>query len=280
MQPFPPDHYVKVGPWKTRYWTAGKNGPALILVHGLGGTVENWMHNIGPLSQHHRVYAVDLPGFGRTDKLPLTRSLYELVDFMVAFMDALNLDKASFAGNSLGGGLVLQFAARHPGRTEKLILVASAGLGREVVADLRACSLPLLGEWFTRPSRDATTSLWRKILHDPALVTDDLVDMSYGLYCLPGARRSLLATLRAGIDIFGQRRHLLRELERNLAAVTAPVLVVWGRQDRILPLKHAEAARKLLVRPEVYVFEECGHMPQLEHPDRFNELALHVLAGD
>jgi pimeloyl-ACP methyl ester carboxylesterase len=279
MYPLPPDNYVKVGPWNTRYWTAGADGPVILLVHGLGGSVENWMANIGPLSQHHRVYAMDLPGFGRTDKTPLTRSLYDLVDFIPEFMDTLDIEKASLAGNSLGGGLILQFAAQHPARTEKLVLVDNAGLGREVRLDLRLCVVPLLGEWLTRPSRDAVASLWRKIVYDPALVTDELVDMSYDLYCLPGTKKALLATMRAGINICGQRGKLLRELQRNLRAITAPALITWGRQDGIIPLKHAETGRKLLVRSQVYVFDECGHMPQFEHPDRFNEVVLNFLAS-
>jgi pimeloyl-ACP methyl ester carboxylesterase len=278
MLPYPPDNYVKVGHYNTRYWTAGEQGPAVLLVHGLGGSVENWVANMGPLSESHRVYALDLPGFGRTDKLPLTRSLYDVVDFIGAFMDEVGIDKASFIGNSLGGGLILQFAAQYPQRTEKLVLVDAAGLGREVVFDIRACALPLVGEWFTRPSRESTASLWRKILHDPALVTDELVEKSYELYCLPGARKSLLATLRAGVGFFGQRKKLVMELQRNLRAITVPVLITWGRQDRIIPLRHAETGRKLLVRSQVHVFEECGHMPQFEHADVFNKLVLDFLA--
>ena len=277
MYPLPPDNYVEVGPYHTRYWTAGDGGPVILLVHGLGGSVENWMANIGPLSQRHRVYAVDLPGFGRTDKAPLSHNLYDLVDFIAHFMDAVGIRKASLAGNSLGGGLILQFAAQYPSLTEKLVLVDNAGFGRDVRIDLRACAVPFLGEWLARPNRNTVVSLWRKIVYDAALVTDELVDMSYELYRLPGAKKAMLTTLRAGIDVLGQRGKLVKELQRNLLAVTAPVLITWGRQDRIIPLKHAETGRKLLVRAEVHVFEECGHMPQLEHPDEFNELVLGFL---
>ncbi len=280
MSALPPDSYVKVGPYNTRYWEAGRKGSAVLLVHGLGGSVENWSQNIGPLSKRHRVYALDLPGFGRTDKAPIPRTLYDLVDFIAQFMGKVGIDKASLAGNSLGGGLVLQFAAQYPALTEKLILADSAGLGRDVRIDLRACAVPCLGEWLTRHSRNTVVSLWRKIVYDPALVSDELVDLTYELYRLPGAREALLTTLRAGIDLGGQRKKLVEELRRNLPAITAPVLITWGRQDGIIPLKHAEAGRRQLARSEVYVFEECGHMPQFEHPDLFNELALRFLAAE
>jgi pimeloyl-ACP methyl ester carboxylesterase len=277
MHSFPEDRYIKIGPYNVRYWTAGDAGPAVLLVHGLGGSIENWSRNLGPLAAGRRVYAMDLPGFGRTDKTPLVGSLYELVDFIRDFMDALGIEGASLIGNSLGGGLILEFAARYPERTDKVVLVGSAGLGREVLRDLRVCAVPLLGEWFTRPSRDTTASLWRKIVADPALITDELVATSYDLYRLPGARKALLKTLRAGINILGQRKKLLRELWAGMRTLPAPVLVVWGRQDRIIPLKHAEVAARLLPRAEVYVFDECGHMPQLEHPDEFNELVRRFL---
>ena len=274
---FPEDHFIKVGPWNTRYWVAGNDGPVLVLVHGLGGIAENWHRNIAPLSAGRRVYAVDLPGFGKTDKTPLVGDIRELVDFLGAFLDALGLEKASFAGNSLGGGLILQFAAKHPGRTEKLVLVDNAGFGREVLFDLRACSLPLIGEWFTRPSKGAATSLWDKIVYDTSVVSQELFDIGYETYCLPGASRALIHTLRAGINLCGQRKALLKELWSGLRTLPAPALIVWGRQDRIIPLKHAEAGLHLLPRAEVHVFDECGHMPQLEHADEFNDLVRRFL---
>lgn len=277
MSSFPEDRYIKVGPWNTRYWTSGTDGPVLVLVHGLGGIVENWYRNLVPLSKGRRVYAVDLPGFGRTDKVPLVGDLNDLVRFLGDFLNALGIETASFAGNSLGGGLILQYAVWHPDRVEKLILVDNAGFGREVLLDLRACALPLIGEWFTRPSQGAAMSLWDKIVYDKSVVSEELFAVGYETYCLPGANKALLNTLRAGITIGGQRRSLLKELWSGIRTLPAPVLITWGRQDRIIPLQHAEAGHRLLPKSEVFVFDKCGHMPQLEHPDEFNELVLRFL---
>ncbi|MCJ7605226.1 MAG: alpha/beta fold hydrolase, partial [Dehalococcoidales bacterium] len=251
----------------------------VVLVHGLGGSVENWAPNIGPLSACHRVYAMDLPGFGRTDKTPLISSIYDLAYFIADFMEVLQIEKASLVGNSLGGGLVLQVALQHPEKLEKLVLVDNAGIGREVIIDFRLCSIPLLGELLTRPSRNSTASLWEKIVYDPSIITDDMVTLGYELITLPGAQKALLTTLRAGIDIWGQRSSLTKALLTDISTITAPSLVVWGKQDRILPLAHAYKCHEYLPGSELYIFDNCGHMPQLEHPDEFNELVLRFLDG-
>ena len=110
----PRDRYVKVGNVNTRYWQAGDKGSVVVLVHGLGGFIENWECNIDALAQRHRVYALDLLGFGRTDKLPLVKDVYVLVKFLADFLVTQNIARPSFIGNSLGGGLALMFALHYP----------------------------------------------------------------------------------------------------------------------------------------------------------------------
>ncbi len=274
----PQDRYVKVGDINTRFWSAGEKGSAIILVHGLGGFIENWISNIGPLSKDHRVYAMDLLGFGRTDKAPLTPDLNDLVVFIHDFMKTQGIASASLVGNSLGGGLVLQFALKYPEEVEKLVLVDNAGMGRGVIFDFKLCSLPLLGELLIRPNPKSTASLWKKIVYDSSLLTPELLDLSYRLAAEPGAKQALLVALRAGIDLFGQRAALVRQLIGSLAGLNKPVLITWGRQDRIIPFAHARLALEKIPGARLEVFESCGHMPQLEHPDKFNKLVLDFLA--
>jgi len=277
MSKVPQDRYIRIGDINTRYWVEGDKGSAVLLIHGLGGSVENWALNVGHLSGHHRVYAMDLPGSGRSDKTPPIRSIYDLVSFVGDFMKVLQIEKASFLGNSLGGGLVLQFALQHPEKVEKLVLVDNAGIGRKVILDLRLCSVPLLGELLTRPSRKGTATLLKKIVYDPAIVTDDLVTLGYNLITLPGAQQALLATLRAGINLLGQRGNLTKSLLNKIGHITTPALIIWGKQDRILPLTHAYKCHECLPGSEIKIFDNCGHMPQLEHPDEFNALVLRFL---
>lgn len=275
----PQDRFIRVGNINTRYWAEGDNGPAVLLVHGLGGSVENWAPNIGPLSQRHRVYALDLRGFGRSDKTPLIHSLYDLVQFIDDFMQVLQIEKASLIGNSLGGGLALQFAIQYPEKVEKLVLVDNAGMGRETIADFKLIFVPWIGEILTRPSRKGTIALLKKLVYDPSIINDEIVTLTYDLMTLPGARKALLATLRAGIDFRGQRSNLTKNLLDKISSITAPALVVWGKQDRILPLAHANKCHECLQDSEVYIFDNCGHVPQLERSEEFNRLVLDFLAG-
>jgi 4,5:9,10-diseco-3-hydroxy-5,9,17-trioxoandrosta-1(10),2-diene-4-oate hydrolase len=274
----PQDKYVKVGNINTRFWTAGDSGKAVVLVHGLGGFIENWERNIAALAQQHRVYAMDLVGFGRSDKTPLTHDVQILSKFINDFMETQNIAKASFIGNSLGGGLVLQFALDFPDKVEKLVLVANAGMGRGVILDFKLCSLPFLGELLTRPSLKKTEGLWKKIVYNPALVTPELVKMTYDYASSPGAKEALLATLRAGTNLCGQRAKLTGPLLAKLGTITAPALVVWGKNDRIIPLAHAQIAANKIPGARLQIFDRCGHMPQFEYPAEFNRLVLDFLA--
>ena len=274
----PKDKYIKIGNINTRYWEAGNRGSSVVLVHGLGGFCENWMHNIEPLAKEHRVYAFDLVGFGRTDKTPLVKDIYQLVQFISDFMDVKKIAKASLIGNSLGGGLVLLVALQFPQKVEKLVLVDNAGMGRDVIADFKICSVPFLGEMLIKPSLQGTENLWHKIVYDPALVTPELVKMCYGLGSLPGAMKSLLSVLRSGINFFGQRTRLTKQLLKDLSKITAPTLIFWGRQDRIIPVKHATVAAAKLPNAKLIVFDQCGHMPMFEYPEGFNKDTLEFLA--
>jgi pimeloyl-ACP methyl ester carboxylesterase len=277
--PLPADRYIKVGNINTRFWASGDQGPPVILVHGLGGSIENWVYNIEPLAQRHRVYALDLKGFGRTDQTPLLREMEELMQFVIDFMEVQEIPKASLLGNSLGGGIVLSIAIRSPEKVDKLVLVDSAGMGRDVIIDFRLVSIPILGELLSRTSRKSVASLWRKIVYDPALVTDELIEETFKLATLPGAHKALLTTLRAGIGIRGQRADQRRRITENISKLKAPTLIFWGREDRIIPVAHAHIAAKMIPGAKLHIFDKCGHVPMMERPDEFNKLVLEFLAG-
>jgi 4,5:9,10-diseco-3-hydroxy-5,9,17-trioxoandrosta-1(10),2-diene-4-oate hydrolase len=221
---------------------------------------------------------MDLVGFGRSDKTPLVKDFYTLVQFISDFMDTQNIRQASLVGNSMGGGLVLQFALRFPQKVARLVLVDNAGMGRDVIIDFRICSLPFLGEFLIRPSLKGTEKLWKEIVYDPALVTPDLIKMGYELGSLPGASKSLLTVLHAGINLWGQRADLTKSLLKDLGKIAAPTIIFWGRQDRIIPAAHAQIAASKIPGAELHIFDRCGHMPMFEHPNEFNKIVLNFLA--
>lgn len=274
----PQDQYIKVGNINTRFWALGDEGTAVILLHGLGGCVENWLHNVSALAQHHRVYAIDFVGFGRSDKPVAPYSLAYLTRFVNDFMEVQHIERASLIGNSMGGGVALQFAIQFPDKVEKLVLANSAGLGKKTAFLLGLMALPLIGEFLTRPNRKGAAKLAREIFYDPALVTDELLEHAYQLAALPGAQKSLLSMGRSMGNFCGQRADIIRSIVDNLATITAPTLILWGRQDRILPVAHARVARERIPNAELQILDQCGHAPQMEHPEEFNTFVLEFLS--
>ena len=270
------DRYIDVGSIRTRYWQAGTAGSAVVLLHGIGCSVLEWQRNVAALAAHHRVFALDLLGYGLSDKpTDETYTIRRLAQFTLDFMSAHGIAKAHLAGNSLGGRLALDCAIIAADRVTSLLLVSPAGVdGPETLLEFRLATLPLLGEVFTQPNHPGTRMLWNKAFADPrGFVTDELVRTKVELARLPGAQSAFLQTLRSFVDISGFRKGPVTELHAALPSVTAPTLVVWGRDDRFVPAKHAKALRRL-PHVEIEIWDQCGHAPQIECAERFNEAAL------
>ncbi|HEY94418.1 MAG TPA: alpha/beta fold hydrolase [Dehalococcoidia bacterium] len=277
-QNIPQDNYVKAGDINTRFWSAGDKGSTVILVHGLGGSVESWMYNIGNLAQHHRVFAIDLPGFGLSDKTLNLLTISYGARFIKDFMDTQDIDTASLIGNSLGGGITLQFAIQFPDRTEKIVLVNSVGLGRELALILRLSTLPLIGEYLTRPYRKGTVRLLlKRCVYDPEVLTDEIIEYTYQHAIRPGAHKCFLSTLRWVSNVNGQRTKNVNSILNNLASLSSPTLILWGKQDRMIPVSHAYVAEKSIPNAELHILDPCGHSPQIERPEEFKDLVLNFL---
>lgn len=274
----PQDRYVQVGQINTRYWTSGDKGRTVILLHGIGSSVETWTLNISVLAQHHRVYAVDLVGAGRSDKPPATYSLTYLAEFVKDFMDALSIECACLVGNSLGGGVALQFALDFPRKVEKLVLVNSLGLGKEITLTLRLATLPFVGRLFS-PTRSGTALALKQSVYNSTLISDEWVELYYQIATLPGTWSALLALINTNINLFGVRPEVYNAIVDRLATITTPTLVFWGQQDRILPVVHAAVATKGLPSARVHIFDPCGHWPQVERSEEFNTLVLEFLVN-
>ena len=193
-------------------------------------------------------------------------------------MEVQRIDRASLIGNSMGGGVMLQFAIQFLDKVEKLVLANSAGLGRELAFILRLVTLPLVGELLTRPSRKGTAWTLKQCVYDPALITEELVESSYQLATLPKAQKYFLSTLREDNNLRGQHADNVLSIVDNLATITAPTLIIWGQQDRILPVAHAYVAKEIIPNTELHVLNPCGHLLQLERAEDFNTLVLEFLA--
>jgi len=274
------DKYVDVSGLRTRYWALGDEGPPMVLIHGIGASMESWAPNVHPLARTHRVYALDLVGFGASDKPAIPYSLSFLAQSVADFMSSQGIAQASITGHSLGGGVALRLALEHPEKVNKLVLVSSAGLGREGHVFFKLGSLPLVGEYLTRPNRERTAQFLAEMLYDPEMVTEELVDLHYNLMSRPGAQEAYLSALRSIATVFGTRKTVLRSIVDNLDRITAPTLVVWGEQDGILPVAHAHVAAEAIPNVRLHIFQECGHYVQLEKADAFNALLLEFLNSE
>jgi 4,5:9,10-diseco-3-hydroxy-5,9,17-trioxoandrosta-1(10),2-diene-4-oate hydrolase len=275
----PQVQYTKVGQIKTRFWALGDKGSTVLLIHGIGGSLEDWILNADAIAKHHRVYALDLVGSGHSDKPSVPYTFSYMAQFVKDFMEAENIDRACLIGHSLGGGVSLQFSIQFPDKVGKLVLVNSAGLGKKVTILLRLLTLPIVGKMLARPSRKGTANFLKECVYDSTLITDELVELGYSLAALPGAQNSLLSMVRTLGNIGGMRKDVLHSIVDNLTTITAPSLIFWGKQDRILPVAYAHVAEEKIPDAQLHIFDPCGHFPQLERPEEFNSIVLKFLAG-
>lgn len=250
---------------------AGK-GPVVILVHGVAGSRHIWDSVIPRLAQRFRVVAVDLPGHGESEKPRGDYSLGAYATVLRDLLEVLGYRHATVVGHSLGGGIAMQFAYQFPDRCERLVLVASGGLGREVTLLLRAATLPgskwVLPVIANRRVRDAVRAAggyvrWLPIRPSPALRE---VGRAYSSLADAGARGAFVDTLRSVMDLQGQR---VSAMNRIHLAAYKPTLILWGARDPFIPVSHAVEASRLIPNSRLEIFERSSHFPQVEEPQRF-----------
>lgn len=274
------DRYVDIGNVHTRYWTAGEKGSVVILLHGVGCHVEFWEKNIAALAQEHRVFAIDIVGFGRTDKpaaFYASRQMAYMTSFVLDFMDVMEIEKASLVGNSMGGGITIKAAARFPDRMEKVVLVDSAGLGRRIAAALRILTIPWVGEVLTRPSRRSALRFLKMVAYDQDHISEGRIDRCYAISRICGNQRSLLSVIRDSFSLTGMKQAVLADFSSCLTKITAPTLVIWGRQDRILPVADALSTVEKAANVRLHIIDRAGHSPQMDRPHEFNATVLDFL---
>jgi pimeloyl-ACP methyl ester carboxylesterase len=263
-------HSADVGGARTHYVEMG-TGPVILFVHGLGGSWQNWLENIPHFADSHRVIAVDLPGFGASPLPPWEISIPAYGRFIHDFCDVVGIDKATVVGSSLGGFVTSELAISHPARVERQVLVSSAGVTwsrarrepAQVLGRIIRAASPLAFryqmEGLRRPRlRQAAYS---GMVDDPRSLDPRLL-FEITLPALGAPAFYDAMTTLVGYDI----RERLEEIE-------VPTLIVWGRNDRVVPVRSAPYYRELIGdNAELVVFNRCGHLPMMERPVRFNRL--------
>ena len=245
------------------------NAPRVVFVHGVGGSLTTWSLNLPALAAQFRICALDLVGAGSSAKPSTDYSVPALASVLARFLDALGPDwqRVSIVGHSLGGAVALAFAASYPQRIERLVLVDSAGLGPEI--DRTALDLMRY-----QPTRENLRAELTRFFAQSGLIQQALVEQLYQQRTLPGAHEALVATADAAFAD-GQQRIDLRD---TLSGLNIPVLVVWGDADAVIPVAHAQEARRA-PQSRLEVFAGGGHCPHIESADALNQLLQSFLEG-
>ena len=256
--------YLTIGGVRMHYMVGGE-GPPLVLLPGLASSIRaSWDKLLPHLTERFRVYAVDLPGQGDSEK-PTRRYTFEYgVEAIEGFLDALRLEAAHLAGSSAGGIVALATALRHPERVLRLVLIDSAGFGREVNFGLRLLSLPIIGELVTSPRRWLIKLSLRQNVSDPSYISDDVLDEFCRVRQQPGAKEAVLSVLRHSLTLRGMRPHLV--LKNQLHLLQAPTLIIWGAKDKVIPVAHAHIGHRLIPNAKLHIFKDAGHDPVTERP--------------
>jgi len=234
------------------YYDIGQ-GPPLVLVHGAGGDADQWAFCYAGLAARNRVIALDLLGFGRSDKPLIDYRIAGYVEVLDRFVKALAVERAAFLGHSLGGWIVAEFALQFPQKVEKLVLNDAAGIDEGAVAlpvDLRISS------------RAHMRTVFECMFFDRSIVSDGLVDLAYALHL----ERNDGYTIRSVLETIRDPRE---KLDGRIGGISVPTLLLWGEQDAITPLPMAHAYLRKIPGARLHVIPQCGHLPPLERTREF-----------
>jgi pimeloyl-ACP methyl ester carboxylesterase len=261
------DKWASVFGMKIHYLEAG-SGPAVILLHGLGGDSSNWSANITALSKAYRVVVPDQIGFGRSDKPLINYRVATLVDFLDGLMKELKIDRASLVGNSLGGWTAAAFALAHPEKVDRLVLVDAAGYSLDKNVDPRSLNL------LNPSTREGMMQVLAVVFYNKEMFANPaLADQIFTRKMAAGDGYTIqrfIDSVVAGVDM----------LDNKASGIKAPTLIVWGRQDALVPLSVGERYHHDIAGSQLLIIDKCGHVPQLEQSAQFNQGVLRFLAGE
>jgi pimeloyl-ACP methyl ester carboxylesterase len=253
---------------KINYYAAGQ-GPPIILLHGYGGCAYSWRFLVPALAQDHRVYTIDLKGFGLSDKPEDGKyAMSDQADMVAAFIRSKDLRHLVIMGHSMGGGVTLMTYLKvrgdEPARVKSLVLIDSAGYPQKMPWFIWLPKTPVLGAVGGKlvPSRMATAQVLRKCYYDKAKITEEQID-TYAYYgSLPGAREAIVQTARQiePPDIGA--------LVSQYETISVPVLIIWGAEDEVVPLSLGKRFKRDIPNSQLVVIPQCGHMPPEEQPGK------------
>ena len=261
----PTPETVQVAAGGLRFLRQGEGNDTIVLLHGFGGDINNWLFTAPALAATYTVYGLDLPGHGGSTKQVGDGDVDTLVSAVEQFLDSQEIDCAHLVGHSLGGLVACGLALRHPVRVRSLTLIASAGLGEEI-------NRQYVEQFISASNRRELKRALELLFADPSQVNRQLVDDVLRYKRIDGVTEALQAI---ATQVFGNG-HQSEVVAPRLATLEVPVLVIWGTRDRIIPAEHAQHAPE---RAEVRLLDGSGHSPHMEQAGEVNRLVEEFLAG-
>lgn len=259
--------FTDVMNYQVRYVESGRGSKHVLLIHGLGGSAESWIHNIDVLAKHFHVFAPDLVGFGKSDKPKIKYDMKTFTNFINRFMNSVGIKKANIIGSSMGGQIAAEFTISYPTKVEKLVLVGPAGippkefkgtvelkryvkvLDANNMAEVRKALTPI----------DASRSS----------ITKEYVTSVYEYVMMPETRHAFLSSL--------QESAKAPRLAERLKSIKAKTFVIWGKDDNLIPVKYCEPFITKMDDCRLLIIEKCGHRPHAEKPNIFNAAVRNFL---
>lgn len=242
--------------------------------------MEDWDEAFRRLDGNFRLWALDLPGSGRSEKPVHGYSLDFFVQVTLQFLDLKGIARPHIIGVSMGAGIGIALSIQAPARVSCLVLVSPALLGRRLYLFLHLCTIPLLGELFLRPSPTVVERYITWCLANPKKAPSEWVAVHKELASLSGAKRAFLATLRASAGILGMRRHILRPILAALPHLSPEALIICGERDRFIPTEYARKAADRIANAQFISLPDCGHALRAECAPLFYPLVCSFLKGE
>ncbi|MEU4658421.1 alpha/beta fold hydrolase [Streptomyces sp. NPDC023723] len=263
-------------------WHEAGEGEPLLMLHGSGPGVSAWSnfrHNLPVFGDRFRTVMPDLPGFGGT-ALPDLDRVYPVVaaDWIARLMDHLDIESAALVGNSMGGAVAAELAARHPERVRRMALMGSGGLSVGLFNAEPSEGFSRLFEFLEDPTREHMIAWVRTMVSDRRLITDELIDERMDNALADGVIGRTRAIIGSMFD--PGRQAAYTPLWQQATTITTPTLLLWGRDDRMLPYDQAHFATRWLPEVELHTFARCGHWVQIERKRDFERVVTEFLTRE
>ncbi len=260
------ERWANLNGLKIRYLEAGRPSDRHILfIHGLGSSADRWLNIPDTLSENFHTIALDLPGFGKSDKPTINYTIENFRKTIVHFINSLKINKTSIVGHSLGGYIAAEVAIQNSNQVESLVLIDSSGMLKEPT--------PLLEEYLKvamNPTKDKVRKVLEQMVADPKRVPTKLVESFISRINSPNAKYAFKSTLEnsANTQIGLDRLKLIENI---------PTLILWGIQDKVIPIQHSKIFKEAIKNSQIEIIQDAGHAPFAEKPDQVSEILRNFL---